>query len=298
MIVFDAANMAERYNKRLAIVVPYRDRAEHLRQFVPHLATYFQSDKLDRHIPISLHVVEQSGNAPFNRGRVLNCGYALACDSADYICFHDVDYLPLWADYSWSARPARLAWKGLQLPENPNSFFGGVVLFDKAAFENVNGYPNEYWGWGCEDLELGYRCSLAGLGFDKRDGTYLPLPHPHAGYTAAGARTEEAQRTHALFQKRRGRLADFMTRDGSSNLKFEPLDKRPISIDGNILRTRSTMWLISDDRKPPSPTHRRPTVSIRPVTHLPVRRRSFRSELSMATQSLIPTEMRFSREFT
>ena len=108
MIAFDTANMAERYNKRLAIVVPYRDRAEHLRQFVPHLATYFHSDKLDRHIPISPHIVEQSGNAPFNRGRVLNCGYALAHDSADYICFHDVDYLPLWADYSWSARPARL----------------------------------------------------------------------------------------------------------------------------------------------------------------------------------------------
>jgi N-terminal region of glycosyl transferase group 7/N-terminal domain of galactosyltransferase len=235
MIVFDTANMAERYNKRLAIVVPYRDRAEHLRKFVPHLATYFQSDKLDRHIPISLHVVEQSGNAPFNRGRVLNCGYALACDNADYICFHDVDYLPLWADYSWSARPARLAWNGLQLPENPNTFFGGVVLFDKAAFENVNGYPNEYWGWGCEDLELGCRCSLAGLGFDKRDGTYLPLPHPHAGYTAAGTRTEEAQQTRARFQKRRGRLADFMTTDGLSNLKFELLDKRPISIDGKIL---------------------------------------------------------------
>ena len=74
-----------------------------------------------------------------------------------------------------------------------------------------------------------------GLGFDKRDGTYLPLPHPHAGYTAAGARTEEAEQTYALFQKRRGTLADFMTRDGLSNLKFELLDKRPISIDGKIL---------------------------------------------------------------
>ena len=84
-------------------------------------------------------------------------------------------------------------------------------------------------------LELGCRCTLTGLGFDKRDGTYLPLPHPHAGYTAAGTRTEEAQRTHALFQKRRGRLADFMTTDGLSNLKFELLDKRPISIDGKTL---------------------------------------------------------------
>jgi glycosyl transferase family 7 (putative galactosyltransferase) len=235
MAGFDNGEIAARYDKSLAIVVPYRDRAEHLRKFVPHLATYFQRDKLDRHIAFSLHVVEQSGTAVFNRGRLRNCGYALARESADYVCFHDVDYLPLWADYSWSARPARLAWHGLTLREDPEFFFGAVVLFDKAAFEHVNGYPNVYWGWGCEDLELGCRCTLAGFGFDKRDGTYLSLPHRHAGYTASGARTDEAQQTHALFQKRRSSLADFMTRDGLSNLKFELLDKRPISIDGKIL---------------------------------------------------------------
>lgn len=227
--------MAAGYNKSLAIIVPYRDRAEHLGKFVPHLATYFQRDKLDRRIAFSLHVIEQSGIATFNRGRLRNCGYALARDRADYVCFHDVDYLPLWADYSWSARPARLAWHGLTLREDPESFFGAVVMFDKPAFEHVNGYPNVYWGWGYEDLELGRRCHLAGFGFDKRDGTYLALAHPHAGYTATGARTEEAEQTHALFQKRRSSLADFMTRDGLSNLKFELLDKRPISIDGKIL---------------------------------------------------------------
>jgi hypothetical protein len=42
-----------RYSKRLAIVVPYRDRAEHLAKFVPHLAAYFQRDKLDRQIAVT-----------------------------------------------------------------------------------------------------------------------------------------------------------------------------------------------------------------------------------------------------
>jgi len=235
MVAFDTVDMAARYNKRLAIIVPYRDRAEHLRRFVPHLVTYFQRDKLDRQIPYSLHIVEQSGDGTFNRGLIRNCGYALACDSADYVCFHDVDYLPLWTDYSWSARPARLAWHGLTLHEDPNVFFGAVVLFDKAAFEYVNGYPNVYWGWGCEDLELGCRCTLAGLGFDKRDGTYLPLPHVHAGYTASGTRTVEAQQTLAIFQERQGHLADHMTTDGLSSLNFELLDKRPVIVDGQAM---------------------------------------------------------------
>ncbi len=235
MVGLDNAEIAARYNKSLAIIVPYRDRAEHLGKFVPHLASYFQRDKLDRHIAFSLHVVEQSGTGIFNRGRLRNCGYMLARDSADYVCFHDVDYLPLWADYSWSARPARLAWHGLTLPEDPEFFFGAAVLFDKAAFEHVNGYPNVYWGWGFEDLELGRRCHLAGLGFDKRDGTYLALPHSHAGYTKAGERTEEAERTRAIFLQRRSHLAELMLSDGLSSLKFELCDKRPIAVDGKVL---------------------------------------------------------------
>lgn len=154
-----------RYDKRLAIVVPYRDRAEHLRDFLPRVVAYFQRDKLDRQIAVSIHVIEQSGNAVFNRGMIKNCGYRLVKDSADYVCFHDVDFVPVWADYGWAPQPARLVWHGLPLKEDWERFFGAAVLFDNAAFERVNGYPNAYWGWGPEDLELGFRCDIAGLGF-------------------------------------------------------------------------------------------------------------------------------------
>lgn len=61
-----------RYNKRLAIVVPYRNRAEHLARFVPHMVAYFQRDKLDRHISYTINIIEQLGDAPFNRGRLGN----------------------------------------------------------------------------------------------------------------------------------------------------------------------------------------------------------------------------------
>ena len=71
---------ASRYDKRLAIVIAYRDRAADLSVLVPHLVTCFQRDKLDRKIAVTLHVVEQ------NR----------------------------------------------RLGEDPETFFGGVVLFEKA----------------------------------------------------------------------------------------------------------------------------------------------------------------------
>jgi hypothetical protein len=226
-------SMAERsYDKRLAIVVPYRDRAEHLKSFLPHVATYFERDKLDCHIAVSIHVIEQAGRAPFNRGLVINCGYRLVHDSVDYVCFHDVDYMPIWADYAWSPQPARLIWHGLRLQEDWERFFGAVVLFDNAAFERVNGYPNAYWGWGPEDLELGMRCNLAGLGFERRDGTYIALHHKHAGFAAPGIYNEEARRTHAVWARRRDNLAAVAATDGLSTIEFKLLEQRRLTIEG------------------------------------------------------------------
>ncbi len=233
--MFRAADNDPRYARRLAIIVPYRDRADHLGKFLPHVTAYFQQDKLDRNIRFSIHVIEQIGNDPFNRGRVKNCGFALVKHDHDYVCFHDVDYLPLWADYSWSQSPARLIWHGLTLGEDWENFFGGVVLFDKDAFERVNGYPNCYWGWGLEDHELGERCKLAGLDFERRDGTYMALPHKHAGFSAPGVLTEEARRNGAVFRGRQGNIAALLESDGLNSLAFNVVERRPLSAQGQII---------------------------------------------------------------
>jgi hypothetical protein len=224
-----------KYNKTLAIIVPYRDRADHLRQFLPHMITYFQRDKLDRYVKYSIHIVEQLGNRPFNVGKLRNCGFSIAQTEADYFCFHDLDYLPVWADYSYCDKPARLIWHGLVLREDYDKFFSAVVMFNKDDFLKVNGYSNDYWGWGPEGRDLAKRCQIAGLGFEKRDGTFISLPHKHRGFKADKTWTEEAVETHKLFQEKMKDFHHNYLNDGLNTLEFELMDTTNVSIAGNFI---------------------------------------------------------------
>ena len=59
-------------------------------------------------------VVQQEHGLEFNRGLMKNIGYSLSKNACDYICFHDVDYLPIWADYSEPNGFAPIVWYGAE----------------------------------------------------------------------------------------------------------------------------------------------------------------------------------------
>src|ERR1700753_3792236 len=96
-------------DQHLKIVVPYRDRAAHLAQFLPHIRDYLD----DAGIAATIVIAEQAPGEAFNRGAMKNAGFLLG-GSSDYTCFHDVDYLPLDADYDWTDDPACLVLTGNQ----------------------------------------------------------------------------------------------------------------------------------------------------------------------------------------
>lgn len=77
---------------RVAIIVPYRDREEHLRTFLNHMHSFLPRQQID----YGIFIVEQDGGEAFNRAMLLNVGAAEALKSYDFQCFifHDVDLLP------------------------------------------------------------------------------------------------------------------------------------------------------------------------------------------------------------
>ena len=225
--------------KRLAIVVPYRDRQQHLGQFIPHMRAYFARDKLDRAIDYRVLIVKQEPGLPFNRGALKNIGFTLAEPHSDYCCFHDIDYLPIWADYSWVDVPTPIVWYGAgERPIAPgrsnrivrhtmDQFFGGAVLVPNSAFRAVDGYSNDYWGWGFEDVDFQLRFGAAGIEAGRRKGTFLPLAHDSEGVKLDLTPTPIAEVNHRLVQDRWAKGAPAI-KDGVSTLAFDVIERKTL----------------------------------------------------------------------
>ncbi len=222
--------------KKLSIIVPYRDRQVHLRRFSKHILKYFTHDKLDRDIPFAVTVVEQEEGLPFNIGAVRNVGFDLSRDF-DYHCFHDVDFLPIWTDHRYATAPTRLLWFGAEVrPIEPGgdigafhvreTYFSGVIMFNRQDFETVNGYSNDFWGWGSEDDDMRTRCQLEDLKIECRDGYYQSLEHKSEGYDGDGSLNEIGQHNSGLRVKKFNAMKDegAPKTDGLSSLKYEVLE--------------------------------------------------------------------------
>jgi len=159
--------------QKLAIIVPYRDRQSHLEVFIPYMEEYLKN------YDYKIFVIEQNDSKPFNRGKLLNIGARIAIkEGFDYFALHDVDMLPLKnVDYSYPETPVHLISKvDKEVPFV--DYFGGVTLFNVHDYKLVNGYSNEYWGWGFEDDDLLYRCIQRNIPLDKvaygiKDNNYL-----------------------------------------------------------------------------------------------------------------------------
>lgn len=203
--------------KKLCIVVPYRDREKHLKEFIPSMKKTLS----DQNIEYDILIVEQDDTKPFNRAKLLNIGFDYTKGEYDYYCFHDVDMLPERSDYSYCSQPTHLAVEveqfGYKLAYA--QYFGGVTIFDRESFQKINGYSNEYFGWGAEDDDVFGRCKVMNVPVHRKNCRYRSLDH-------------DRNIVQEDYQKNLSRLRNFgSTFDGSqmteglSTLKYELNDE-------------------------------------------------------------------------
>jgi glycosyl transferase family 7 (putative galactosyltransferase) len=150
----------------MTIIVPYRDRSQHLTAFLKHMAAYLPG--------AAILVVEQADNRPFNRAALINVGF-LECQP-DYLIAHDVDMLPLTVDYRPTPGVTQLAYSTIQR----HGYLGGVTMFDADTFRQVGGYNNDYYH-RAEDNEMAANLHRLGIPVLNRFGEFDLQPHERTG---------------------------------------------------------------------------------------------------------------------
>lgn len=183
-------------NDSYSIIIPYRDREEHLEVLLPRLQEKFKGK--DYEIIIS----EQGNDDNFQIAIVNNIGFKQA--RGNIIILHQVDYYPADdLDYTFTGTATLMGAKAFFLdkdnknlrPEHdipggyrgfsqaidPN-FYGGVVMMSRKQFETVNGLNPLYKGWGNEDEDLRERLRWANIPVVRQsEGTYFCLYHNDNG---------------------------------------------------------------------------------------------------------------------
>ena len=158
----------------MKLIVPYRNRLDHLKQFVEHYKGF------------DILVVEQANNELFNRGKLLNIGFNECQDST--VCFHDVDLLAENLAHYTQPIDGAVHFSGLCQQFNYkvpyDTCFGGVTAFDAESFLKCNGFSNEFWGWGGEDDDLYNRTKLANVQTTFELHKYYSLKHDKQPITA------------------------------------------------------------------------------------------------------------------
>ncbi|KAM3867294.1 beta-1,4-galactosyltransferase 1 [Diretmus argenteus] len=158
--------------QKVAIIIPFRNRDEHLKYWLYYLHPILLRQQLD----YGVYIINQEGDEIFNRAKLLNIGYMEALKEYDYECFvfSDVDLIPMDDRniYKCFSQPRHLSVSmdkfGFRLPYN--QYFGGVSSMSKVQFLKINGFPNNYWGWGGEDDDIYNRLASKGMSISRPDG--------------------------------------------------------------------------------------------------------------------------------
>lgn len=218
--------------KKLAVLVPFRDRFDELLEFVPHMHKFLNK----QNIPFHIFVLQQKDNNRFNRASLINAGFLYTKNNYDYIAMHDVDLLPLndnlKYDYPGDG-PVHISSPETHPKYHYATFIGGILLIRNDHFESVRGMSNRYWGWGLEDDEFYVRLKDAGLIVRRPEnistGTDNTFKHMHdKSYRQRDMRRCYNQKEVTRYRDRQTGLHDIKYNMASTH--EVTIDKLPLTV--------------------------------------------------------------------
>lgn len=161
---YRGGNMNYKGGDRRLILIPFGDlKPEQNRSGqLEKLLACFKDLCTTKHGALDIVIAEQiEPRIMFNKGRVLNHGYAWYKQRhgrPSHVVVHDVDMLPndrvfqrYFNTYKVSPMINMNTASFRKLYNGNCPIGGGVTGFASDVFEKINGFPNHFWGWGGED---------------------------------------------------------------------------------------------------------------------------------------------------
>jgi hypothetical protein len=210
------------------IIVPYRDRDSDYNTFNAYMPGFLTKIFESRW---KIVIVEQAAGKDFNRGTLLNIGFLLCDDVSGNYFLHDIDTLPA-SETAQGRYTLDCSTRIIGIYNSVCDTLGGIVKISGAMFAHMNGFPNNYFGWGVEDKALQNRAYVYDYTVDKlllnnesgsahfAIGNNKPAPRP----------SELGNRTHYEYNifptYARDMQKSIILRDGLNNCKYSLISEK------------------------------------------------------------------------
>jgi hypothetical protein len=166
-------------------IIPYRNREAHFKRWIEEAKKTYKN----KPFKFSVILVEQKDDKAFNRGRLLNSGfwkamevhhktYGTLLNPRPNLIFSDVD---VFCNDLTFFRPEPYVYH----PYGHAHGLGCIFVSSPEAYLSINGFSNNYYGWGREDADATLRCKIQGILIKSeryqhrnRSKFFIEFPHP------------------------------------------------------------------------------------------------------------------------
>lgn len=217
------------------IIIPYRNRKEHLDYFLKHSWTLIKEHVNN----VKLVIVEQEEGKLFNRGKLLNVGFKEYQDKTEYFITHDVDMKP-------SLEVAKTVYtkediEMFRINSAHSLSLGGIIKAKHDIIFDINGFPNNIWGWGIEDRALYFKSKIKNINItnsDLKNNDFKILSHKSNAETY---RNEKKIISDKWTQSHINTLTDIQKKNlinesGLNNLEYSVLERKEIMENVELIK--------------------------------------------------------------